>query len=132
MRNAILDEVDAAGFEAKLEACGDSLREIVAYLRASSQHAGGAVVARRFRHPEPNSGWGVAYYAGSEAFCEIHPKAREGHAWVRLRGVDAEDVRAEGFEPSTQEGWFKIRAMDEAVRLVHWILDAHDARSTDA
>jgi hypothetical protein len=132
MTNTIPDEVDGVGFEAKLEACSDSLREMVSYLRASSQHAGVAVIPRRFRHPDPNSGWGVSYYTGTDPFCEIHPKVQEGHAWVRLRGVDAGAVEAAGFKPSKQPGWFKIRAMGEAVRIVHWIVQAHDARASSA
>ena len=132
MRNAIPGEVDAAGFEVRLEACSGSLQELVSYLRTSSQHAGEAVVARRFNHPEPNFGWGVTYYTGSAPFSEIHPKPKEGHVWVHLYGVDADAVQATGFEPSVQRGWFKIRVMGEAVRFVHWILQAYDARSTAA
>jgi hypothetical protein len=132
MRTSIPDEVDPEGFEAKVVACGNSLKELVSYLRASSQHAGAAVTQRRFRHPDPNSGWGVTYYTGSEPFSEIHPKSKEGHAWVRLRGVDADAVAAAGFEPSKQDGWFRIRSMAEAVRFVHWIVQAHDARASTA
>jgi hypothetical protein len=132
MKRTIPDEIDAAGFEAKLAACGDSLRELVVFLRASSQHAGVTVTQRRFRHPEPNTGWGVTYYVVSKPFCEIHPKAQDGHAWVRLPGVNSGAVASSGFEPSKQEGWFRIRSMGEAVRFVHWILQAHDARVSTA
>lgn len=132
MGDTIPDEVDPLGFDAKLEACSDSLRELVSYLRTSSQHAGVAVVCRRFRHPAPNSGWGVTYYRGPEPFCEIHPKVKEGHAWVRLSGIDAGAVEAAGFELSKQEGWFKLSGMGEAVRFVPWILLAHDARARRA
>ena len=89
-------------------------------------------MCRRFRHPEPNSGWGVTYYTASEPFCEIHPKAEKGHVWVRLRGIDAGAVEAAGFELSRQEGWFKLRGMGEAVRFVPWILQAHDAKRSTA
>jgi len=118
MNRTIPDEVDAVGFEARLDACPDSLREMVAYLRSSAQHAGANVAERRFRHPAPNSGWGVAYYATVHPFVEIHPKPQEGHTWVLVRGADPEALRHAGFEPSHQAGWFKIRTMTEAVRLV--------------
>lgn len=128
MTNTVPDEIDPAGFEARLLDCDDLLQEVVAYLRSSAQHAGPKVKLRRFRHEEPNSGWGVAYYAATAPFCEIHPKQEQGYTWVRLRGVDPGAVMAAGFEPSKQPGWFKIQAMPEAVRFVHWILQAHDSR----
>ena len=127
MANTIADEVDAQGFEAKLAACSDSLKGVVAYLRASAQHAGVRVAFRRFRHADPNSGWGVTYYIGAASFCEIHPKAQDEHAWIRLGGTDLRAVESSGFESSKQPGWFKIRTMEEAVRFVPWILQAHDA-----
>lgn len=133
MSSLIPSEVDAIGFEARLKDCSDSLRELVTHLQASSQNAGPRVTARRYRHPEPNSGWGVTYYTDRAAsFCEIHPKLKEEHTWVRLPGVDAATVARAGFEPSKQEGWLKIRTMEEAVRLVHWILQSHDARTSYA
>lgn len=130
--NSIPEEIDSAGFEAQLAACTESLRQLVSYLRVSARHAGRGVVDRRFRHSEPNSGWGVTYYVGGSPFCEIHPKSQEGHAWVLLRGIDAAEVIKAGFEPSKQAGWFKVRGMEEAVRFVHWILQAHDARASAA
>ena len=132
MANTIPPEVDALAFEAKLEHCSDSLTQIVEYLRASAQFAGVGVSSRRFRHPDPNSGWGITYYTGTAPFCEIHPKAEEEHAWVRLIGVDFGAVEGSGFEASNQQGWFKIREMGEAVRFVRWILQSHDARTSRA
>ncbi len=130
--NSISGDVDSVGFEARLAACSESLRELVSYLRASARHAAPGIAERRFRHPEPNSGWGVTYYTGVEPFCEIHPKLQEEHVWVLLRGIDTSAVAKAGFEPSKQEGWFKIHGMEDAVRFVHWILQAHDARASTA
>jgi hypothetical protein len=127
--NAVPDEIAPAGFEAQLLTCTEPHREVVAYVRTAAQHAGVAVMARRFRHPTPNSGWGVTYYVGSFPFCEIHPKVKAGHVWVRLRGVDQTEVVNAGFEPSQQQGWVKIRNIAEAVRIVPWILRAHDAHN---
>jgi hypothetical protein len=130
MTHTVPGEVDPRGFDANLDACSDALKQIVAYLQTSAQHAGAHVVARRYRHADPNSGWGVTYYTGKAAFCDIHPKAHEEHAWVHLRGVDCRDVEAAGFESSKQYGWFKIRGTREAVRFVTWILRAHDSRTS--
>jgi hypothetical protein len=127
-RHKLREEVDPDGFEAKLASCSNDLHEIIAYLRTSALHAGENVVARRFCHPAPNSGWGVTYYTRSTPFCEIHPKPQEHHAWVRLLGVEPASMGALGFEPSKQEGWFKVRGLTDAVRFVPWILASHDGR----
>ena len=122
------DEIDATGFEANLEECSAPLKEMVAYLRKTAQHAGAGVKERRYRHPKPNSGWGIAHYTEGTPFCEFHPKRTEEHVWAFIRGADPAAVTAEGFQPSKQEGWFQIRTMPEAVRFVKWILLAHDLR----
>lgn len=129
MANAIPDSINPADFEAKLATCSEPLRALVSYLRTSAQHAGTAATERRFRHAAPNSGWGITFYANASPFCEIHPKPQEGHAWVRLPGADPDAVEAAGFERSKQEGWFKIREMGDAVRLVPWVLQSHDVRA---
>jgi len=132
MTNTIPDEIDPAGFEARLCDCGEPLKELFSYLRSSAHHAGVEVTARRFRHPEPNSGWGVTYYIGAVPFCHLHPKLKDGHVWILLPGVAASAIAIAGFEPSHQEGWFKIRRMEEAVRFVQWIIQSHDARISTA
>jgi len=129
MTTKVPDEIDPVGFEARLLECSGALRELVAYLRASAHHAGPGVSQRRFRHPAPNTGWGVTYYVESLPFCELHPKPHEEHVWVLLRGADAEAILAAGFEPSKQPGWFTVRRMGEAVRCVSWILQSYDLRS---
>lgn len=132
MTTPVPDEIDPDGFEERLLQCSDPLRELVAYLRTSAQHASRDVCERRFRHPDSNTGWGVSYYVGRRPFCEIHPKRRDGHVWVLPRGADEVAILAAGFEPSKQAGWFKIRDINEAVRFVQWILQAHDLRLNSA
>lgn len=127
MATAIPNEVDPDGFEARLRGCSPPLLETVAYLRSTAEHAGSEVAGRRFRHAKPNSGWGVTYYTGVTPFCEIHPKRSEGHVWVLLHGADTEALLNDGFEASEQMDWFKIRRMEEAVRMVRWVLQSHDA-----
>jgi hypothetical protein len=128
MATPILDEVDAMGFEADLANCSTELKEIVAYLRCTAQHAGTDVISRRYRHRKPNTGWGITYYSGGNRFCELHPKRNANHVWGFIRGADSAALESEGFHPSAQEGWFQIRTMPEAVRFVKWILCAHDDR----
>lgn len=126
---ATFEEIDHEGFEARLLECSDPLRELVNYIRSSAKNAGNSVTSRRFRHPPPNTGWGVTYYVNGTPFCEIHPKRRDGHAWVLPHGADMAAVLRAGFEPSEQPGWFKIHDMREAVRFVPWILQSYDQRS---
>jgi hypothetical protein len=122
------DEIDPLGFEANLDGCSDKLREMVAYVCNTAKHSGADVTTRRYKHPKPNTGWGITYYTGGEKFCEVHPKSTENHVWVFLHGADRATLVAEGFESSEQNGWFKVRTMREAVRFAKWILAAHDAR----
>jgi hypothetical protein len=124
-------DVDVSGFEANLEECSVALKEVVAYLRTAAQHAGADVTQRRYKHPTPNTGWGVTYYAGGSPFhvCELHPKRDADRLWGSVRGADPVAVTADGFRPSKQEGWFQIHTMREAVRFVRWIVWAHDTRA---
>ena len=62
MNKAIPDEIDPLGFEANLDGCNKPLQEMVAYLRNTAQYGGSDVTTRRFKHPEPNTGWGITYY----------------------------------------------------------------------
>jgi hypothetical protein len=101
---------------------------MVAYLRSMAENSGADVATRRHKHPKPNTGWGITYYTGGEKSCEVHQKIRENHVWVFLHGADRATLVAEGFQPSEQDGWFKVRTMREAVRFVKWILAAHDGR----
>lgn len=129
MSRTVPPEVDPAGFETKLSGCSQPLRDVVGYLRFTAQGAGVGTAMRRYNHPAPNSGWGISYYVAGERFCEIHPKAKEEHAWIYLAGVDPALLAADGFELSSQPGWFKIRNMFEAVRAVKWIISAFVSRT---
>lgn len=104
MAKPIPDELDPFGFEAKLEDCSSRLKEMVAYLRSTAQHAGADVVGRRYK---PKTGWGITYYRGGEGFCQFHPKRDEEHVWAWLKVVDPGAIVAEGFQPSEQEGWLR-------------------------
>ena len=128
MAKTMLDEKNPLEFEANLDRCSDHLQEMVAYLRSKAKGAGVDVKTRRFKHPKPNSGWGITYYTGGERFCEFNPKIRANQVWVFLHGADRSTLVAEGFEPSKQDGWFKVRTMREAERMVKWILEAYDGR----
>jgi hypothetical protein len=128
MAKPVPPEVDAEGFDANLEECSAPLKEMVAYLRSTARHAGTMVSQRRYRHPKPNTGWGISHYSGGNRFCEFHPKREVGHVWGFIQGADPALLVADGFAPSEQDGWFKIRTMPEAVRFVKWILWAHDRR----
>jgi hypothetical protein len=48
--------------------------------------------------------------------------------WAWIYCAERAEVVADGFEPSKQDGWFKVHTMREAVRFVKWILQAHDGR----
>ena len=122
----IPDEVDPSGFQKNLEECSAPLQEMVTYLRSTARNAGADVSERRYRHPKPNSGWGVAYYADSHRFCEFNPKREKDHVWAFVHGADSSEIADEGFQPSLQDGWFQIRTLPEAVRFVKWVLLAHD------
>ena len=126
MAQQIPKEVDPTGFETKLEACNAPLKEMIAYLRNTATYSGPGVIQRRYRHPPPNSGWGVTYYRNQLPFCDLHPKERKNHVWAFLHGVDPNEVKRDGFQPSKQADWFQIRTMPEAVRFVRWILSGHD------
>ena len=124
MSRPIPPEVDPLGFEATLGNCGMSLRDMVAYLRSTAEHAGRNVTPRRYKHPAPNRGWGITYYNGDTPFFQIHPRG-DSHVWVFVRGADPADIEAEGFQRSKQKGWFMIHTMAEAERFAKWILKAH-------
>lgn len=129
MPKPIAAEVHPEQFEAALADCSQELRDMVAHLRTAAGFSGPGVQQRRYKHEPPNSGWGVTYYVGGEPFCDLHPKSNDGHVWGCIRGADSAAITAEGFEPSKQDGWFKIRSMNEAVRFANWIIWAHDQRS---
>jgi hypothetical protein len=126
MPGAIPEEVDPSGFEANLDECSVLLQEIVGYLRATALYAGADVASRRYRHPKPNSGWGITYYARGHRFCELHPKRDADHVWGFISQADPAAMGADGFQLSRQEGWFQVRNMGEAVRFAKWIVWAHD------
>jgi hypothetical protein len=126
MDKPIPDELNVAGFETYIADFSDELKGLFSYLRSTAKNAGASVSDQRHK---PNSGCGVRYYTRGERFCEIDPKVRENHAWVFLHGADRATLVAAGFEPSEQEGWFKVRTMPEAVHFVKWILEAHDRRA---
>lgn len=117
------------GFEARLSECEEPLREMLAYLRSSAQHSGTDVTPRRYRHPKPNTGWGITYYRGESAFCDFHPKRTKGHVWGFIHDADSKAIERDGFQPSEQASWFQIRTMPEAVRFVKWILWGYDRRA---
>ena len=118
---------DARGFEANLEACSDELRQMVAYLRKTAQNAGADVTERRFKHTSPNTGWGITYYAGGNGFCDFHPKRQRDHVWALIHGGDRVALETAGTVAVRGDGpWVTIENMRGAVRLVPFILRAHD------
>jgi hypothetical protein len=44
-------------------------------------------------------------------------------------GADRDEVIADGFNPSEQEDWYKVRTMVDAVRFVKWIVAAYAKRA---
>jgi hypothetical protein len=136
MARSIPPEKDPAGFDANLDECSDHLREMVAYLRSTAKHAGPRVTPRRYKHPEPNKGWGITYYMSGEWFCHFHPKQDpdSDHVGVRILGATADELKAIALEPSEErvdgQLWVRVKSMREAVRLVPLILRGHDGLGT--
>jgi hypothetical protein len=130
---SILKEVDGPEFEANLVECGDHLKEVVAYLRSTAEHTGSDVTPRRYKHPKPNKGWGITFYAREEWFCQFHPKRHSGHVGALILGATADELKAAGLVPNEKRGdgqlWVSVKSMREAVRLVPLILRAHDRRA---
>lgn len=126
MTNTNLEELNVTEFEEYVAGCSDNVQRVLEYLRETARNAGVEVFERR---QKPKSGCGITYYQHAEWFCQLHPK-REDHVQVLIKGAQANELKAAGFEPSEdrQDGqlWFRVSTMGQAVRAVSIILVAHD------
>lgn len=75
-------------------------------------------------------GNGPKYSNQSGQFCALHLRTTTPHVWAKIYGSDRESLVADGFEPSEQADWFKVKTMQEAVRFVKWIVKARNSRAS--
>ncbi len=95
----------------------------------------GSVLTRDFNETAPlGLGWLIGRAAAARStptlgVSSLHLRTTTAHVWAWIYGVDRDEVIADGFEPSKQEDWYRVRTMPDAVRFVEWIVAAHAKRA---
>ena len=77
---------DSSDFDAKLERCSPTVRDVVRFLRTAAEHASLHVEMPTYEV----RGVGVTYWVAGRRFCRFDPKEAAGHVWVFVPGGDRE------------------------------------------
>src|SRR5579862_7583580 len=105
--------------------CLDPAADVIDFLMTVAANAGPHVESPIYE----TGGNGPKYSNPGGQFCAFHLRTTTPHVWGWLYGAERESLIADGFEPSAQDDWFKVKTLLEAVRLVKWTLKAHQARA---
>jgi hypothetical protein len=113
-------------FLARRERCDEVLPGVMDFIEAAAKNAGAQVDQPKF----VKRGGGVTYWTGGHRFCRFDPKFGKSHvAAIVFPPADPVQLDRVGLK-HTREGkdgpWIWIANMRDAVRLVPFILCAHD------
>jgi hypothetical protein len=90
--------------------CDAPISDVIDFLMTVAANAGPDVDP-----PIYQAGGNGPKYANPGQFSTLHLRTT-AHMWAWIYGVDRDEVIADGFEPSKQEDWYKVRTMPDAVR----------------
>jgi hypothetical protein len=120
-------------FDERRQKCSPTILEVLDFLMTVAENAGPDVELP----PTPElKGEGVKYRNGSGQFCVLH--LREKLVWARIdhdraaRAALVADLKAArlAFTREQKDGpWLKIPNMQDAVRVVSFIVQAYDDRA---
>jgi hypothetical protein len=112
-------------FRERREQCTAPTSEIIDFLMAAAANAGPDIKTPIYEA----GGNGPKYSNQGGQFCALHLRTTTPHVWAKIFGSHRESLVSDGFEPSEQDDWFKVKTMQEAVRFVKWLMKAHHDRT---
>lgn len=116
--------MDATEFNDRRSKCSQPIRETLDFLMTVAEHVGSDSVTHKFEV----RGTGITYWSKGNRFCRFDPKqVKHVQALIPQAHLDALDKAGLEYTRSDTDGpWIRIKDLRDAVRLVPFILKAHD------